>query len=253
MALLPDVLDHLGRTPREFGALHVHFESLLVCGDRALATVLFQAAFDPVPKGGEAVLFASNVEHFEIRELGRFTVPAFDRGLVVRVRCPFSTVGAFNLTHVQLRLDVPAPKRFSERIREPWKLFDTVEAPKLSELSKDPYLSSMRRWNNDRPGLTELAEEMFRAVPKRSEKARILPPGLLVPVQEQWFDEVSAPHIEVIWRVGDPLPPAPPVTRTAAPVPPLTGNKRCMACGFTGPLTDYERRRTCPNCDHYWT
>jgi len=23
---LPDILDHLGKTPREFGSLHVHFE-----------------------------------------------------------------------------------------------------------------------------------------------------------------------------------------------------------------------------------
>ena len=25
---LPDVLDHLGKTPREFGSIHVHFEAL---------------------------------------------------------------------------------------------------------------------------------------------------------------------------------------------------------------------------------
>ena len=28
MDFLPDILDHLGKTPREFGALHVHFESV---------------------------------------------------------------------------------------------------------------------------------------------------------------------------------------------------------------------------------
>jgi hypothetical protein len=55
----PDILDALGRTPREFGALHAHFEALgRSDGRHAVASLLLQGALEPMPEGGRVSLCA---------------------------------------------------------------------------------------------------------------------------------------------------------------------------------------------------
>ncbi len=48
----PDVLDHLSKTPRELGAIHIHVEPVVRAPDgSAVATIWLQAALLPLPAG----------------------------------------------------------------------------------------------------------------------------------------------------------------------------------------------------------
>jgi len=119
-----DVLDHTGRTPREFGSLHIHVEPVVRGpSGEAVATVWLQSAFEPRVAGESVLVLSGPEEH----NLGRFPLPSVDGGQVVRWSLPLTIPAGVTELHflVESRLH---PK--AQRVRPAWKLFDTFEVPK---------------------------------------------------------------------------------------------------------------------------
>ena len=261
MDFLPDVLDHLGKTPREFGALHAHFESVTtIDGTRLVARVLFQAAFHPFPAGAQIAFHAASPEGAKGDQLGCYDVPALAQQ-AVRVSYPLRVPAGS--THVVAFFNAPPPSSRAERVRPAWKLSDTLEIPKQSEM--EPVTVSSGGGLN--LGATLIGTALMGgsgvfvqfgsttriAANTKStlHKARELPPGLVLAISSEVSAPIDAAMEETLWRPGEPLPPAPVVVY--AQVAQKQGAMRwCRSCGFEGPAAEYERARSCPRCDEPW-
>lgn len=113
--MYPDVLDSMGKSPREFVGVHVHFEAVqLVDGPRLVASVLLQSAYEPVPKV-ELVLTTLLTR----RELVRLPLPSLEDGRVVRARIP---VRLERDEPPQLGVHLEGPEPRGRRVRTAWKL-----------------------------------------------------------------------------------------------------------------------------------
>ncbi|MBL8914053.1 MAG: hypothetical protein JNM17_25335 [Archangium sp.] len=118
--MFEDVLDAMGMTPREFAGVHVHFESVQrVDGPRFVVSVLFQAAFEPVPKTKLVVSQALSQRVLETRD-----VPSLEGGRVVRMRFQLK-LDAQEEPVLAVRLDGEKPR--GRRVRPAWKLHDVAE------------------------------------------------------------------------------------------------------------------------------
>ncbi|MDP1830013.1 MAG: hypothetical protein Q8L48_42515 [Archangium sp.] len=240
MDYLPDVLDHLGKTPREFGALHAHFESVTtVDGTRVVARVLYQGAFSPLPPGAQIAFHAASAGGAQGEQLGCFDVPALAES-VMRVSYPLRVpVGS---THVVAFLNAPPPSARADRVRPAWKLHDTVEIPKLSEMA--PVSETRADFNLARTLLgtammggvgfvvsfsstTTLAANNKTTV----HKARELPPGLVQAISPEVTSPIDGMVEDTLWRPGQPLPAPPEITYK--PIAQSASAKRwCRSCGF---------------------
>ena len=259
MAFLPDVLDHLGKTPREFGGLHAHFESVTtVDGTRILARVLFQAAFDPLPVGAQIAFHAASSDGAKGEQLGCFDVPVLGHS-VIRVSYPLRV--APDSTHVVAFFNAPVPVSAARRVRPAWLLTDTLEIPKLSEMEPVSCQSGLNVGasliGTALLGGTGVFISFSRTTTIAANtktllhKARELPPFLMQAISPEMTAPIDAAMEELVWRAGEPLPAAPVVVYT--PVAEEKGAKRwCRACGFEGRAAEYERARSCPNCDEPW-
>lgn len=246
-----DILDYTGRTPREFGALHIYVEPVVRGpSGEAVATVWLQRAFEP-REGEERVLILTAPEE---HNLGRIPLPLVDGGQVVRWRLPLTLPAGVTELHflVESRLH---PK--ARRVRQAWKLFDTLELPK--EALNTPLfpevelVHSTRRRGGFLVRSPEEPPSLFEATGGKRHAARKLPPGFIAQVTEGTPERLNAPRAEVFWTPGQPLP-AP--TSEAAWNPPkapaLQTSRTCFSCGFEGPESEYERARFCPRCDAVW-
>lgn len=111
-----DVLEHLGKHPREFGSHHVAIDPIAVADAWCWAVLWFQAAFDPCDQQAT----------FELRTVAgaKFLgapVPNLEKGAVARglVRFPLLEGLQEAGVRVKSRLDENAA-----RIRQAWKLTD---------------------------------------------------------------------------------------------------------------------------------
>lgn len=256
---LPDVLDTMGRTPREFGSVHVHFEGLrVVDGRRSVATVLVQTAFTPA---AGAVLQVID----QGQSIATTLVPSLDDGRVVRLYLP--CVRCSDEPALTLLVEAEAPSARAVRVRPAWKLFDTLEIPRLSEM--DPV-------HGEAPGInlassiaiTAVAGPLLGAVviqmgssasldPNR--KTKVHPaqqlPSLTAGVLEGVALPLDAVREEVLWRRGQPVPEAPPPTpivRHEQQPAPTGGVRWCRSCGFEGTMRNHGTARSCPRCDEPW-
>lgn len=255
---LPDVLDAMGKTPREFGTIHVHFEGVReVDGRRSVALVLAQAAFLPAS--------AATVRLIEgDRELVQATLPRLDDGRVVRLSIPFVRASGEAQTFA-LAVEAVEPGSRAERVRQAWKLFDTFEIPKLSEM--DPARSELG--SVDLAGtiaLSALTTPLLGAVVIRFAGSATLPanertkvhraielPALTGALLAGVAPPLEAMAEEVLWRVGAPVPEVAAPAETIRPQSLVAAKTRwCRSCGFEGPAADYERARSCPRCDEPW-
>ncbi len=264
MAQLPDVLDHLGKTPREFGALHFHFDSVArVDGNRVVARLLFQAAFDRLAEGAQVAFHAATSGVAKGAQLGCFQVPKLERGRVCRVSYPLRVEEGS--THVVAFLDSPEPPRGATRIRPAWKLFDTLEIPKLSEMEPVSVQSSGLNLGASLVGTALMGGGGFfisfnsrsATIPANTKttlhKARELPAGLTQEISaSEVAKPISEPLEETVWLEGQPLPDPPPLI--IAPRPPVNPNamRRCRQCFFEGLASEYDRARECPTCGAPW-
>lgn len=263
MDFLPDILDHLGKTPREFGALHAHFESVTtVDGTRVIARVLYQAAFDPLPVGAQVAFHAASDEGAQGEQLGCYDIPSLADRSAVRVAYPLRVPGG--ATHVVAFIHSPPPTTKAERVRPAWKLHDTIEIPKESDLQRvqsrslglDLGVTLLGTALMGGTGLV-IAFNLSSSSPAGSTRttvhqARELPPGLVRVISSEVTAPIDSPREETLWRQGQPLPDAPVVVYARPATLRWSGVRRCPACGFEGPSAEYERARSCPSCDVPW-
>ena len=117
--MFTDVLDAMGKSPREFCGVHVHFEAVqLVDGRRFVANLLLQSAFEPVPKVQMVLTCLASQ-----RVLERFATPSLHDGRVVRVRVPLR-IEPDERPDFGVHLEGPEPR--GRRVRTAWKLGATV-------------------------------------------------------------------------------------------------------------------------------
>ena len=256
MPYYEDVLDHLGRSPREFGSLHIHVEPVVrgPTGE-AVATVWLQSAFEPrMP--GDSVLVISGPEGSAAEQLlGRFPVPSVDKGKVVRWSLPLTVPAGATELHflVESRLNPNA-----QRVRTAWKLTDTIEIPKESQMGPTLGVDIDVRDSLVRSVLggglevsASVRSTLAQDVSSKRHAARKLPPAFIAEVMEGRPAPHEGPDVEVVWAPGRRLPAPPPLVPRGpvAPPPPRFPGRTCFTCGFEGPRAEYERTAFCPRCD----
>lgn len=122
--MFADVLDAMGMTPREFAGVHVHFESVQrVDGPRFVVSLLFQAAYEPVP---QVKLVLSHVHSERVVETR--DVPSLEGGRVVRMRLQVK-LSLDEEPVLAVKLEGVKPR--GRRVRPAWKLHDLTEGAVL--------------------------------------------------------------------------------------------------------------------------
>ncbi len=268
-----DVLDHVGRPPREFGAIHLHVEPLTRNPlGQATAVLWLQSAFEPASETTPSLLVMGRQKNGPVhRMLGQFPLPSLSGGRVVRWRLPFALHPEIDEVHFQVnsRLHPQA-----ERVRPAWKLFDTLEIPKESDMKPvssemgmgidlgDSLLNSVMSGGVSvtfQLGLgPQVSPGLDRSLAVKRHAAARLPPAFIAAVVEGPLEPLSEPHIELIWEPGMRLPPASAAPSWGtAPIPPMPPSaqralRTCYACGFEGPRAEHERATMCPRCDAAW-
>ena len=251
----PDVLDHLGKTRRELGAIHIHVEPVVRAPDgSAVATIWLQAALLPLPAGST------------IRVLDTIlSVPELGDGRVMKGVVPLTV--PLELEALSFTVQSAPPKN-AVRVRQAWKLFDTFEIARESE---------MKAYSGDSPGMGGLLLANAFTLPlgvaviptgggsvggglaestrTTVHKARELSPGFVAAVVAGQADRPAAARWSVAWSPQEPLPA---VARhvmapIVAPRPAAkTGRRGCGACGFSGKREDFGTDRYCPTCGNEW-
>jgi hypothetical protein len=191
-------------------------------------------------------------------ESARLAIPA--DGSVLAFNRPLRVpAGARSLA---IEVDASPPPPGAKRVRPAWKLQDTIEIPKLSEMS--PMYSD----TDVNFGASLLATAALGgtgvalfysggvSVPGSKRvtihKARELP-ALSCTLSQEAVAPLEGQSVEILWRPGQELPPpaaAPPPTATLKPAPAKV--RRCHSCGFEGSAAEYQRARACPSCDAPW-
>jgi len=251
----PDVLDGMGKTPREFGTVHVHFEGFqVVDGRRCVASVLSQAAFVPCEP---AVLhvFEGGVE------IARALVPALEDGRVVRQRiaCVRAADGPLGVL-----VEAFEPSSKASRVRQAWKLFDTFEIPKLSEMKpvRAPggldVAGSIALSMATGPllGAVVLRFDSTTTLPANNttkvHRAMELPQMLSGALLEGIAKPVEGVEEEILWQVGQPVPEPPPLVPIARQEAMPEEKRWCRHCSFEGSASEHRNARSCPRCDEPW-
>lgn len=224
----PDVLDLLGKTPREIGAIHVHVEPVVRDSHgHACANVWLQAAFSKVDPGGTIQVLGSMIP-----------IPDLGEGRVMQGRLPVFMPSTRSKLRFEIACAAPAG---ANRIRRAWKLLDTYEQPTESELKRysdesahhrHPRGPSMRVLKAPAPASCFVAK-VIAGQPERLEAAA-------------WTE---------IWRAGQPLPEAGSELVVWQPIA-GAGTKSelrvCHPCGFSGKSDDFATDRFCPSCGTDW-
>ncbi len=229
--------------------------------DRVVARLLFQAAFEPLPAGAQIAFHAATAKGALGEQLGLHDVPNLEGGRVCRVSYPLRL--AEGATHVGVFIQAPDPARGAERIRTAWKLHDTVEIPKLSEMEPVTVQSGGFNLGASLVGTALMGGSgafisfgRTTTIPAKTKtkvhKARELPPGLMQEISSAVTAPLTEPVVETVWSSGQPLPAPPPIVYAPRPLANPSAVRRCRACFFEGPAAEYERARSCPNCDEPW-
>jgi hypothetical protein len=264
-----DILDHTGRTPRELGSVHIHVEPVVRGpSGEAVAKVWLQSALEPLFPTDSLHVIARLADNRGELSLKRLPLPALDGGKVVCWSVPLSLPA--DLSELQFRVESkPHPK--ASRVRPVWKLLETLEIRKESEMrpataniefdltgSIGDTLSSgglSLSFNVATTPGSSLASDV--AVKRHA--PRELPPGFVASVIEGTPELLDAPRVEKMWEPGQPLPEVAPALvptwgkEEQAPQPSRSALRICFSCGFEGPRAEYERARSCPSCDASWT
>src|SRR4051812_48525261 len=122
-----DILDRIGKTPRELGALQIYVEAVhRTERGTGQTTVWVQAAFEPLPKKMGLRIVADNAagEHVQLAKL-EFP-PIKNDGTVLRWPIRFKL--AEPVAQVMFEVSAVRPGS-SSRVREAWLLTDTYQAP----------------------------------------------------------------------------------------------------------------------------
>jgi len=264
-----DILDHTGRTPREFGSVHIYVEPVVRSpSGEAVAKVWLQSAFEPLqPTDGLRVVARLAGNQGEL-SLKRLPLPELAKGRVVCWSLPLALPAG--LAELQFRVESQLHPK-AERVRPAWKLFDTLEVPKESDMrpasadidfdltgSIGDTLSSGGLSLSFNLKMNE-GSSLSKAMKLTRHEARKLPPGFIAPLVEGSPERLAEPRLETVWQPGQPLPavasaqePTWGQAEQVRPPPPRSAVRICFSCGFEGPRAEYERARSCPSCDASW-
>ena len=263
----PDVLGRLGKTPREFGAMQVHVEAVRRgrSGD-ALATVWLQAAFEPHDRGSLEVALRDGTV-----VAARLRLPNVGKGAVVKWSLPLAPVPE-QVAELIFCVECPHPAG-AERVRPPWKLFDTIEQPKLSEI--DPKYAGEPMDGGSMLGIglalgfgnvgrafvraveatssgTASGEGLVGAVQTKRHAAMELPRGVVAAIETGGAPAITIAQEEVVWAPGRDLPDAPPplALKPVASAAPAS-RRNCSECGYLEERAGADGR-FCPACGNRW-
>ncbi|MHB8878119.1 MAG: hypothetical protein ACYC8T_30850, partial [Myxococcaceae bacterium] len=247
--------------------VHLHVEAVRLGPEgSAAATLWLQAAFEGPVRGKLHVSGTDESGETAIDE--RFDLPPMEGGKVVRWTLPLRLRAA--AAELLFRVDAPVPEK-AERVRQPWKLFETIEVPK----------ESTYKTYNDSPdsgsllgsaailgaGLMvgqlhlslKLAGSLGQAGPGEKpifarHAAHELPPGFVAAVVPA-PGVLPAAGVEVVWAPGRELPAeARPGALAAATAPrqATSGLRECPECFRDVDAREAERSRECPRCGAAW-
>lgn len=247
---LPDVLDHLGKTPCEVGSVQVHVEPVIRADDdRAVAVVWCQAAIAPLPP----------INTLEVLSY-RFRLPVLENGVVWRGRLPLHVPKDVRQLLFAIGSDVLEQ---STRVRPAWKLVDTWEMPavdttggamgllgRMVTLPVDFVLAPATKGTRDAGPIAPSVRVLKAGEP---------PPGCVAEVLRGEPAPVAAVEWLRVWRPGEELPTQAPALwgdpsshveaqQTAS----AGGLRRCDVCDFAGRRADFGADRYCPHCGSPW-
>ncbi|RJS20833.1 hypothetical protein DRW03_19355 [Corallococcus sp. H22C18031201] len=237
----PDILERAGRQPREFGTVHLHVEPVLRAaeGTQATARIWLQGAFEPMTPA--ATLRVIDAETRE--ELLCVPLPAMERGRVLRWTLPLTLAASARALLFQPEAPVP---EHAQRVRPPWRLFDTLEMTSEARLAASPSADLVRLGSTIAFGSLATQVLLGPRQPHLVEELRLkrhaahaLPDGFVAEIIEGAPPSVEAPVSEVVWEPGQKFDP----TRWQETSSPGSRQVRCE-CGATVPR-DAE---FCPQC-----
>ncbi|GHG61903.1 hypothetical protein [Comamonas sp. JC664] len=267
-----DVLDHVGRPPREFGSLHLHVEPVTRNPlGQAIAVVWLQSAFEPPATNPSSLLVMGRQKQGSAqRMLGQFPLPSLAGGRVVRWRLPLELPPEFDEVHVEVDAQLHPE---AGRVRPAWKLFDTLEIPKESDMKAasgdvsmgidlgDSLLNSVMSGGMSVTFSVGFGPRVSPGLDRMTVKrhaAATLPTAFIAAVVDGPLSPLTELQSELVWEPGMPLPAAsaaPSWEIKPTPVSFASSQKTertCFACGFEGPRAEYERATMCPRCDAAW-
>jgi|GEM_PF-4719840 len=205
-SLHPDILDALGRQPREFGAVQLHVEPVrrLVDGTEARAVIWLQAAFAPLPPS----MSLRVVDAVTRREVRRGGLPSLEGGKVLRWVLPLTLEA--DMKELLFLLEAPVPED-ATRVRPPWRLFDTLEQVEVQPAAR-PLSSTLLRagvFASTGVGLPALAVALAPSMGlgpgepgTRRHVARAMPEGFIAAVTSGAFTQDFEPGSTLIWEPG---------------------------------------------------
>ncbi|MFP2904385.1 hypothetical protein ACLESD_04885 [Pyxidicoccus sp. 3LFB2] len=211
-SLLPDILDQVGRQPREFGALQLHVDPVVRAAEstRATASIWLQGAFTPMaPNASLRVLDAATR-----RELLCAALPSLERGQVLRWTLPLSLDS--EVRELLFQPVAPVPDG-AVRVRPPWRLFDTLELVKETHVAaKTDFITgaAVRLALGRLPAAALLGaasspvQEQLRT---KQHAARAMPDGFVAEITSgsQVAGATEAPEAVTVWEPGQSFDAAP--------------------------------------------
>ncbi|WP_163999346.1 hypothetical protein [Pyxidicoccus caerfyrddinensis] len=212
-SLLPDILDQVGRQPREFGTVQLHVDPVVRSpeGTRATASIWLQGAFTPMaPDASLRVLDAETR-----RELMRAPLPSLERGQVLRWSLPLSL--DVEVRELLFQPVAPVPEG-AVRVRPPWRLFDTLELVKETRAVGNTDLLAAGAAVSLAMGrlpvgalLRASSASVQEEIRTKQHAARAMPDGFVVEVTAGPASEAptEAPAAITVWEPGQPFDAAP--------------------------------------------
>lgn len=219
-----DVLDANGRTPRESGAVQFFVEACVQdATGSAMLTLLLQAAFEPF-EGGTLVLYAEGADGTAVlpESQTKFPLPLLPNGRVARWDLPLR----FRTKAKTLTVEVEAPLgKKAERVRQPWKVFETRRAPTIDELDGVSRAPPPEKKEEPLGAFFGAFGEAISSMFGGSKPTQGRPVSVKVPVTDGVPTPLERDTSEKLWELGDPLPqlpkrPDPPAEPSPPAAPP---------------------------------
>lgn len=223
--LLRDILDEVGRAPRELCGVHLHAEPVRRSGSGAARAVLWlQAAVDPLHPSTLSVDYPGRGA-----QVAALPIPRLDEGRVIRWTLPLQLTA--RTPELLFRIDGRVDPEAS-RIRPAWKLSDTIEMVREEQVSTGDEGVGLGLGAVDMPfsrsiggfvGGEYTVSETFRL---KRHAARQLPDGFVAEVIDDAGDCATDAGVELVWdRRMTSFDPGPWRTK------PANGSERMCACG----------------------
>ncbi|QSQ26994.1 hypothetical protein JY651_19660 [Pyxidicoccus parkwayensis] len=249
-SLLPDILDQVGRQPREFGAVQLHVDPVVRApeGTRATASIWLQGAFTPMAPGASLRVLDAATR----REVLHARLPSLERGQVLRWTLPLSLDA--EVRELLFQPVAPVPEG-AVRVRPPWRLFDTLELVKETrpvvntDLLAAGTAVSLAMGRLPVAALLRASSASVREeIRTKQHAARALPDGFVAEVTpgQGVASEASSEGSEAItvWEPGQPFDAAPWRESSSTLRDGDVRRVQCGACGAVAP----RQAEFCPSC-----